>query len=177
MEKGGWIPREADGLDLGRANLLGAIVSEIKKRFDERGVAVEIEARSLVKALRSAPPTDFELEGAKFFARAAIEGFVAGHSNCVVCRARDGTAVYRSFRALTDPDTGRFLPRRIDVRSIDYRDARAQMSFIEKTDLDSPEVVRAMAEAGKCSEAAILAQFGRQARGVFGSRRLSEENM
>jgi 6-phosphofructokinase 1 len=55
MEKEGWIPREADGLELGKANLSAAIVSELKKRFEARTVNIQIEARSLVHKLRSAP--------------------------------------------------------------------------------------------------------------------------
>jgi 6-phosphofructokinase 1 len=177
MEKEGWIPREADGLELGKPNLSGAIVSDLRKRFESRDVNIQIEARPLVSELRSAAPTDFELESIQFFARAAIDGFIGGHSNCVVCRSSNGLPIYRSFRELTDPDTGRLLPRRIDVRSVEYREARSNMCIIEKSDLETPDILRALAEVGKCTEEAIVTQFGRQTRGIFGGRRASDDTM
>jgi hypothetical protein len=76
---------------------------------------------------------------------------------------------------MADPATGRFCPRRVDVRGPEYAAARARMCAIEPADLEDPDARAALARAGNCSEDAIAAQFARAARGLFGSRRLSEE--
>jgi 6-phosphofructokinase 1 len=171
-----WVPRGPDGVDLGAADLSGAIADEVAKRFAKRGIDLKVTARSLVADIRSAPPTDFEIDYGRALGRGTIQGFLAGHSNCVVF-CSGGEVEYLSFQTVIDADTGRLIPRRVDVKSAEYTRARRKMCLIDRADLDDDGALSRLAEVGNCDAAAIVAQFGRVAKGLYGSRRLSDQDI
>jgi 6-phosphofructokinase len=160
LSRNGFLTRSPEGSDFNEVKLVNAIVDLVTNRFRKRDLELNVVAAKLETELRDGAASEFDRKYGQELGEAAVAGFVEGHSNCIVCR-QGGEIVYKSFRSLVDPETGRFMPRKVDVGSERYQAARKRMVYIRRADLEDGALVQGIATVGKCEPEAVVAQFKR----------------
>ena len=164
LYRDGFIHYSAEGMiALDEAELCRAVYHELKNRMTKRGISLRITPKKIGYELRSCKPSCVDAIHAQDLGAGAVDGFLAGHSNCVVAWNR-GEIAFKSMHLMIDPTTGRFLPRKVDTKTQNYRIAKAYQAYIRAKDLEDKDLMRRIAEVAGCSEKEIVAQFGRVAR-------------
>jgi 6-phosphofructokinase 1 len=138
---------------------------EVQRRFEERNQKVTITDLTLGYELRCAPPVPFDIDytrtlgygAARFLLQEEVEESL--ELGGVVCLGRAGYLRVLPFHAFRDPDTGRTKVRRVDIQSEGYRVARDYMLRLEKSDLEDPATLAALAEASGIPQADLKARF------------------
>jgi 6-phosphofructokinase len=134
----------------------------VKDRFKERGQKVTVEGKNIGYELRCAPPIPFDIEytrdlgyGAVDYLKQVGEGEVGG-----MITIQEGHMVPLAFGSFNDPETGRVRIRSVNVESSSYRVAREYMIRLEREDLESPELLRPIADAAGMTSDAFRERFG-----------------
>jgi len=137
---------------LGEIPLATILKREVQRRFAECGKEMGIVAVTLGYELRCAPPIPFDIDYTRTLGYGAVRFLLSEPEEHLrygglVC-LEGGHLRVLPFEDLRDPATGRTRVRTVDVRSEHYRVARKYMICLEKKDLEDPEMLAKLAEAG-----------------------------
>ena len=135
-----------------------AVAKELNSRLRKREIDTHVTPKKIGYELRGAKPYSYDSIYARELGVAAINGFMTGHSNCVV-HWDNGYISYRSFRSLVDPTTGYIEPRVVDINSVEYKTSRIDMTYLTKSDFSNKEQLAKLAEAANSSVEQFLADF------------------
>lgn len=132
---------------------------EVQGRFAERGIRVNISAKTIGYELRCAPPIPFDAEYCRDLGFAAVRYLKSGESNAMVS-IQGGKLVPLPFSTIRDPETGKTRVRLVDTTSSGYRVAREYMIRLDATDFERPERIARLAAAARIEPEAFVARFG-----------------
>ncbi len=132
---------------------------EVQGRFAERGIRVNISAKTIGYELRCAPPIPFDAEYCRDLGFAAVRYLKSGESNAMVS-IQGGNLVPLPFSTIRDPETGKTRVRLVDTTSSGYRVAREYMIRIDASDFERPERIARLAAAARMEPDAFVARFG-----------------
>lgn len=132
---------------------------EVQGRFAERGIRVNISAKTIGYELRCAPPIPFDAEYCRDLGFAAVRYLKSGESNAMVS-IQGGKLVPLPFSTIRDPETGKTRVRLVDTTSSGYRVAREYMIRLDATDFERPERIARLAAAARMEPEAFVARFG-----------------
>ena len=164
LYRDGFIHYSSEGMiALDEAELCRAVYNELKNRMQKRGIVLRMTPKKIGYELRSCAPTCVDAIHAQDLGAGAVDGFFAGHSNCIVVW-NTGQIEFKSIHSMVDPATGRLMPRKVDTKTQNYRIARSYQTYISAKDLEDKELMRKIAEVANCDEKQIVAQFGRVAK-------------
>jgi 6-phosphofructokinase 1 len=139
---------------------LGRILKErVGASLKSRGIDVTIVDKDLGYELRCAPPGAHDIQYCRSLGYWATRFLLEGGSNAMVT-IQAGRLVPIPFGLMIDPRTGRIRVRYVDVESEMYQTLDAYMIRLKPEDLDDPQILAALAKAGRLSEAEFLARFG-----------------
>ncbi|MER3500484.1 MAG: hypothetical protein IMHGJWDQ_000090 [Candidatus Fervidibacter sp.] len=137
---------------------------EIQRRFAERGEKMTIVDVTLGYELRCAPPIPFDIDYTRTLGYGAVKFLLSEPENeklqlgGMVC-LDSGRIRVLPFDELCDPVTGRTRIRLVDIHSEHYRVAREYMIRLERSDLESPQMLAKLAEAAKMTPEQFKAKF------------------
>ena len=160
------IERDEHGhIRLAELHLHRLMTSLVKRRFEERGLKVTIEAKNIGYELRCAAPIPFDIEYTRDLGYGAIDYlrrlYAEGRSDLGAMITRQaGDIVPLPFGSFTDPDTGRPQVREVNVKSGSYRVATEYMIRLEQEDLDDPDKLAPIAGAAGMSSDAFRERYG-----------------
>jgi len=147
---------EHDHIRLGEMNLDEVLADRVKARFRARGQKATIVAKNIGYELRCAPPIPFDIAYTRDLGYGAID-----YLRTLMAEGRDdhgamitiqGDAmVAMPFGSFDDPATGRVRVRQVNTQGGTYRVAAEYMIRLEREDLDDPERLNAIADAGGLS--------------------------
>ncbi|MBL8878127.1 MAG: 6-phosphofructokinase [Phycisphaerales bacterium] len=140
--------------------------SEIESRFKQRGQSITLVTHESGYELRSADPTPFDMSYCRSLGYYAIRLFLSDnprHRSGVMVSLVNGNLNPMHFSDMIDPVTNRTRVRRVDVRSDQYRVARAYMIRLERSDLDNEETLARIAAEAKMTPAEFRARYERAA--------------
>ncbi|HEY3209454.1 MAG TPA: diphosphate--fructose-6-phosphate 1-phosphotransferase [Actinomycetota bacterium] len=150
---------------LGELNLDGVLADLLKERFRDRGKKITVTPKNIGYELRCAPPIPFDIEYTRDLGYGAID-----YLRTVYLQQSDETGamitiqeeqmVPLPFGSFTDPETERPQVREVNVNSGMYRVATEYMIRLEQEDLDDPEKLKGIAEAGGMSPEAFRERYG-----------------
>jgi ATP-dependent phosphofructokinase / diphosphate-dependent phosphofructokinase len=124
-----------------------------------RQIDTSIVAKDIGYELRCAPPSGFDIHYCRSLGYWATRFLLDGGTEALVTM-QDEMFVPVPFRELTDPRTGRFRVRYVDVTADSYRMLASYMIKLTPADLADPAQVRALARAGGLDERAFVERFG-----------------
>jgi 6-phosphofructokinase 1 len=140
-------------LELGRL-----LKARVAASLAARGLEIPIVAKDLGYELRCAPPGGFDIQYCRSLGYWAVRFLLEGGTEAMVT-IQGGKLVPMRFEEIADPTTGRVRVRYVDVTSEMYQTLYAYMIRLKPEDFAAPQV-RALAAAGRLSEADFLARFG-----------------
>lgn len=147
------LPLDAAGhIRLSEVPLGYLLRKELENRFAARGVETTIVSHVLGYELRSADPTPADMAYCRSLGHGAVRLLLEQGERAndgVMVTFVNGNLVPMMFCDMIDPQTNRIRIRRVDVRSDEYRVARAYMIRLEHSDLDDPEMLRKLADAAR----------------------------
>ncbi|MGH7318980.1 MAG: diphosphate--fructose-6-phosphate 1-phosphotransferase [Candidatus Rokuibacteriota bacterium] len=141
-------------LDLGRA-----LKERVGASLAARGLRTTIVAKDLGYELRCAPPGGYDIQYCRSLGYWGTRFLLDGGTGAMVT-IQGGRLIPMPFDDMFDPATGRVRVRYVDVTSEMYQTLHAYMIRLKPEDLSDPEQVRALAKAGRLSEAAFVERFG-----------------
>ena len=141
-------------LDLGRM-----VKERVSASLKARGVDVTIAAKDLGYELRCAPPGAHDIQYCRSLGYWATRFLLEGGSGAMVT-IQAGRLVPVPFGEMINPETGRIRVRYVDVGSEAYQTLAAYMVRLKAKDLEQPETVAALANAGNLAPAEFLRRFG-----------------
>jgi len=150
---------------LAELHLHRLMTSMVKRRFEERGQKVTIEAKNIGYELRCAAPIPFDIEYTRDLGFGAIDYlrrlYAEGRDDpgAMITR-QEGDIVPLPFGSFTDPDTGRPRVREVNVKSGSYRVATEYMIRLEQEDLEDQEKLEAIAAAARMSPDDFRKRYG-----------------
>jgi 6-phosphofructokinase 1 len=160
------VERDEHGhIRLGEFNLDGVLSDLVKERFRERGQKLTITPKNIGYELRCAPPIPFDIEYTRDLGYGAIDYLrtlyrEGGDEAGAMITIQEEQMVPLPFGSFTDPETGRPQVREVNVNSGMYRVATEYMIRLEQEDLDDPEKLKAIADAGGMSPEAFRDRYG-----------------
>jgi ATP-dependent phosphofructokinase / diphosphate-dependent phosphofructokinase len=150
---------------LGELNLDGVLSDLIKARFRERGQKVTVTPKNIGYELRCAPPIPFDIAYTRDLGYGAID-----YLRTMMAEGRDDLGamitiqgdgmVPMPFGSFDDPETGRVRVRQVNTQGGTYRVAAEYMIRLEREDLEDPEKLKAIAEAGGFSAEEFRERYG-----------------
>lgn len=144
---------------LAEMDLSRLLKQRVTASLQARGIEVGVVAKDLGYELRCAPPGAFDILYCRSLGYWATRFLLDGGTNAIVT-VQGGHLVPIPFREVMDPGTGRIRVRYVDVASDTYRTLLAYMIRLTPSDLEDPDSLRALAQAGALSESAFAARFG-----------------
>ena len=151
---------------LGEIPLATMFRREVERRFADRGQELTIIDVTIGYELRSAPPIPFDIDYTRTLGYGAVRFLLSEPKDE---RLQQGGLVYLEdghlnalpFEDLRDTATGRSRSRQVDIHSEHYNVARQYMIRLERTDLESPEVMEKLALEANMSATEFQQAFGR----------------
>lgn len=140
--------------------------SEIESRFKQRGQSLTLVTHESGYELRSADPTPFDMSYCRSLGYYAIRLFLSDdprHRQGVMVSLVNGNMNPMLFSDMIDPATNRTKIRRVDVRSDQYRVARAYMIRLERSDLENPDTLARLAAEAKMTSDEFRSRYERAA--------------
>ncbi|MCH7720484.1 MAG: 6-phosphofructokinase [Planctomycetes bacterium] len=127
--------------------------NELQNRFEARGKKLTIISHTLGYELRSADPTPADMSYCRSLGHGSIRLLLDERnvSSGVMVTLVNGNLVPMDFRDLIDPHTQRTRIRHVNVKSDNYRTARAYMIRLERGDLNNPETLAKLAAEANLS--------------------------
>ena len=137
----------------------------VRDRFSARGQKITIEGKNLGYELRCAPPIPWDVEYTRDLGYGAVEylkDLVArdGAEIGAMITVQEGRVVPIPFGSFSDPETGRVRVREVDMASTSYRVAREYMIRLDRSDLEDPEKLGAIARAAGLDPDAFRDRYG-----------------
>lgn len=132
----------------------------VERRFAARGQSLTIVHKTIGYELRCAPPVAFDCEYVKTLGYGAVEFLLnptpatASIPGALVCLV-NGELEYRKFEDLLDPKTKKTTVRRVDIAKPSYKVAREYMIRLEREDLEDPDKLKKLAEAGSSKNSTL----------------------
>jgi ATP-dependent phosphofructokinase / diphosphate-dependent phosphofructokinase len=143
---------------LSELELARHLKTRVSESLRARGLDVSIVAFDLGYELRCAPPGGFDIQYCRSLGYCAVRFLLEGGTEAMVS-IQGGRLVPIPFSQMIDASSGRVRVRYVDVTSEMYQTLFAYMIRLKPDDLRDPERVRALARAGKLSEAELLERF------------------
>lgn len=131
---------------------------EVQGRFADRGIRVNISAKTIGYELRCAPPIPFDAEYCRDLGYAAVRFLRSGDSNAMIS-IQGGRLVPLPFSTIRDPETGKTRVRLVDTTSSGYRVAREYMIRLDRGDFERPERIARLAAAARMEAAEFVSRF------------------
>src|SRR4029453_10116390 len=144
---------------LAELELSRLLKERVASSLKTRGVGISIVAKDIGYELRCAPPGGVDIHYCRGLGYWATRFLLEGGTDAMVTMQGD-TFVPVPFRELIDAKNGRFRVRHVDVKSAAYQMLAAYMIRLTRADLDDPEQVKALAQAGALDEGTLLKRFG-----------------
>jgi 6-phosphofructokinase 1 len=143
---------------LAEVDLARLLKARVIASLRARGLATGIVPKDLGFELRCAPPGAFDIQYCRSLgywgARLLLEGQTG-----VMATIQAGRVVPVPFTQLMDAATGRIRVRYLDIGSEWYQTQYAYMIRLKPEDFADPARVRALAKAGRLSEADFVGRF------------------
>jgi len=153
------VEHDAHGhIRLGEIELGRMLKNEVRRRLQERGLAITIVDKDIGYECRCADPIPFDLEYTQDLGYAAVTFLASGGSGAMVTVER-GRIIPMPFPSLLDEKTGKARIREVDIDSDSYRVARHYMIRLDPADFEDPEHVAKLAAAGKLSPEEFESRF------------------
>jgi ATP-dependent phosphofructokinase / diphosphate-dependent phosphofructokinase len=143
---------------LGELELGRILKDRVARSLRARGVDVTIVAKELGYELRCAPPGAHDIQYCRSLGYWATRYLLEGGSGVMVT-IQAGRLVPVPFDEMMDPRTGKIRVRYVDVESEMYQTLAAYMIRLRAEDLEDPQMVAALARAGRLSEQEVLERF------------------
>lgn len=134
------------------------LAHDVQERLKKRNIKTMVTAKNIGYELRGARPLGFDAIYARELGLGAVNGFLLGHSNCVVIW-NDGKIMYKSFRSIVDPITGTIKPRLVDTQGTEYTVGRGNMCFLTKQDFTDKAQLAKLAKVANTTTEQFLADF------------------
>jgi 6-phosphofructokinase 1 len=159
----GKVARDPHGhLRLGEIEFGRMINDSLSARLEEIGLKTTLIDKDLGYELRCADPIPFDAEytrdlgygAVKFLRSAAAASFGA------IISFVGGRMVPLPFDQMINPNTGRMLPRKVDVDGEAYECARRYMIRLERRDFDEPKRLAKLAAAASMEPEKFKERFG-----------------
>jgi 6-phosphofructokinase len=159
----GKVARDPHGhLRLGEIEF-GRMVSDfLSTKLDEMGIKTTIIDKDLGYELRCADPIPFDAEYVRDLGYGAVKFLrsPAAASFGAIISFVGGRMVPLPFDQMINPQTGRMLPRKVDVEGEAYECARRYMIRLERRDFDEPKRLARLAEAAGMDAEKFKQRFG-----------------
>jgi len=159
----GKVARDPHGhLRLGEIEF-GRMVSDfLAAKFEEMGIKTTIIDKDLGYELRCADPIPFDAEYVRDLGYGAVKFLrsPAAASFGAIISFVGGRMVPLPFDQMINPQTGRMLPRKVDVEGEAYECARRYMIRLERRDFDEPKRLARLAEAAGMDAEKFKQRFG-----------------
>ena len=134
---------------------LGKIIREgVLARLRQFGVSTTITEKDVGYELRCAKPTAFDREYTLMLGCGAVNFLLAGGTNAMISK-RGEDIVPISFKAFSDPNTGKAAVRLVDTNSEAFATSRKFMCRFTKADLDDNKLIAKIAEFSKTDVAFV----------------------
>ena len=136
---------------------------ELENRFAARGDKITLVAHTVGYELRCARPKTSDLGYTRDLGHGGVRLLLdsnRGLPNGVMVTMQEGNLVPVPFEDLIDPATNRTRIRVVNMDSYSYSVARAYMIRLESADLESPEMLGALAAKAKMSPEQFRQRFG-----------------
>jgi 6-phosphofructokinase len=128
---------------------LGRVLrNAVSEALAARGIRIATGEKDVGYELRCGKPGAFDRDYTRDLGAGAVQALFDGQRDVMITR-QEGRIVPVPFAELMDPDTGRTRVRMVDVSSDWFRRARALQTRVERSDLDDPQRLAALAAAGK----------------------------
>jgi len=147
---------------LSEVPLARVLRDRVRGDLAKRGVKVTIVEKDLGYELRCVEPCAFDQDYTRDLGAGAVRCLVTGHSQVLITRQATGIVPIR-FDDLISAETGRTRVRHVDTTSDSYTTAREHQARIEADDLEDPERLAAIADAGNLSPDEVRERFARVA--------------
>ncbi|MGB2985994.1 MAG: 6-phosphofructokinase [Phycisphaerae bacterium] len=147
------VPMDAAGHPrLSEVPLARLLSSELQNRFTARGDKITTVSHTLGYELRCARPTTFDMGYTRDLGHGGVRLLLDSTRDLpagMMVTLQADNLVPVPFEDMIDPETNRTRIRRIDLNSYSYSVARAYMIRLERSDLQTPIVLAALAAEAK----------------------------
>jgi ATP-dependent phosphofructokinase / diphosphate-dependent phosphofructokinase len=128
---------------------LGRVLrNAVSEALAARGIRIATGEKDVGYELRCGKPGAFDRDYTRDLGAGAVQALFDGQRDVMITR-QEGRIVPVPFAELMDPGTGRTRVRMVDVSSDWFRRARALQTRVERSDLEDPQRLAALAAAGK----------------------------
>ncbi len=124
-----------------------------------RNLPITIVAKYLGYELRCAPPGAHDIQYCRSLGYWATRFLMEGGNSAMVT-IQAGRLVPIPFDEMIDPQTGKIRVRYVNVKSEAYQTLYEYMIRLKPEDLNNPETVKKLAQAGRLSETEVRHRFG-----------------
>jgi len=138
---------------------LGTVLRyRIRDALAERGIKITIVEKDMGYELRCAAPNAFDLTYTRDLGAGAVRALLSGRSGVMITRQGE-SIVPIPLNEMIDPKTGRTRLRLVDTSTESHENAWALQVRIENSDLESPEMLKALAETARISEEEVKERY------------------
>jgi 6-phosphofructokinase len=150
---------------LGELNLDGVLADLVKRRFRERGQKVTVTPKNIGYELRCAAPIPFDIAYTRDLGYGAIDYLRRllrdGRDDLgAMITIQGDQMVPMPFGSFDDPETGRVRVRGVNISGGTYRVACEYMIRLEREDVEDPDRLGAIAEAGGMTAEGFRERYG-----------------
>ena len=147
------VPRDEHGhIRLAEVPLARVLKNAVTDSLAARGVKIASGEKDVGYELRCNKPTAFDRDYTRDLGAGAVFTLLDGHYNVLITRQAE-KIVPVPFAELMDAKTGKTRVRDVDTGTTWFRAARALQTRVERSDLDDPKRLEAIAKAAKLSPA------------------------
>jgi len=163
------VPVDAAGhARLSEVPLAQILKDELIQRFAARGDSATIVAHTLGYEMRCAPPTTTDMAYTRDLGHGGVRLLLQNSHDLpagVMVTLQAGNLVPVPFESMVDPKTNRTRIRQVDLASYSYAVARSYMIRLEKSDFDSPQTLKALAEEVRMTPEQFRERYGHTVHG------------
>lgn len=157
------VPVDAAGHPrLSEVPLAQILKEEVERRFSERGEKITIVGHTLGYELRCARPATSDMVYTRDLGHGGVRLLLDASRDLppgIMVTLQNGNLVPVPFEEMIDPVTNRTKIRRVDLSSYSYSVARAYMIRLERSDMESPTILAALAREAKLTPHQFMEKF------------------
>lgn len=160
---------DAGHIRLSEVPLAWLVKQELQRRFQQRGDSITVVGHTLGYELRCAPPAPFDMCYTRDLGYGGVRLLLDPEVNCsrgVLVALQQGNLEAVGFDQLIDEATNRTQIRLVNLDSNSYRVARAYMIRIAQSDLDSPQMLEALAREARMEPEAFRERYAEVVRKI-----------
>ena len=146
-------------LRLAELNFSDILKFSLKQRLDEFDIDMRVVDQEIGYELRCVEPCAYDIDYTRNLGFGAVKFLEEGNSAAMISIQGD-RFVPLTFEELQDPNTGKTRVREVDTNSLSFQIAKEYMIRLEKSDLESPEMLKKLASVAHCSPEEFKKQFG-----------------